>query len=134
MRFPTSVVFQLFGAAALRDIIAKVNRHRREHRRSTSLRRPLDQVAARTHSEQLDSGKHHSHRPVEVPEMVFGLEPIREIIASSPWRIRRLYFKQGAEARLEPLISAVRVGGGEIFAASSNELQRLAGSESRHQG
>jgi 23S rRNA (guanosine2251-2'-O)-methyltransferase len=134
MRFSTSVVFQLFGAAALTDIIGKVSRYRRQHRRSSSLRGFLDQVAARTHSEQLDSRKYHSHRPDGVPEMVFGLEPIREIIASSPSRIRRLYVKQGAEARFEPLISAVRLGGGEIFAASSNELQRLAGSESRHQG
>ena len=66
--------------------------------------------------------------------MVFGLEPIREIIASTPSRIAKLYVRQGAETRFEALISAVRMNGSVIVSVSNHELQRLAGSESRHQG
>jgi 23S rRNA (guanosine2251-2'-O)-methyltransferase len=111
-----------------------MNKRRREQWRSSFVRGPLDQVAARPDSERSSSRNYYGHRPDSVPEMVFGLEPVREVIASTPTRIKRLYVKQGAEAKFEPLISAVQLGGGEIVAASSNELQRLAGSEARHQG
>jgi 23S rRNA (guanosine2251-2'-O)-methyltransferase len=111
-----------------------MNKRRRQHWRSNSVRPPLDQVATRTESEQPNSPKDPSHRLDRISEIVFGLEPIREIIASAPSRVRRLYVKQGAEGRFQLIITAVRLGGGEIIAAPISELQRLAGSEARHQG
>jgi len=105
-----------------------------DQRRSISLRGPLERVAAAMDVKQPNFHKHRRYRPDRVPEIVFGLEPIREIIAATPARIRRLYVKQGTETRFEPLINAVRLRGAEIVAVSSNQLQGIAGSGARHQG
>jgi 23S rRNA (guanosine2251-2'-O)-methyltransferase len=66
--------------------------------------------------------------------MIFGVEPLLEIVAASPARIRRLYVKRGAEQRFEPQIRAVRESGAEVVSLASNELARIAGAQARHQG
>jgi 23S rRNA (guanosine2251-2'-O)-methyltransferase len=76
----------------------------------------------------------YDHRPREIPEIVFGVEPVREMIAAAPSRIGTLYIKQGKQTRFQPQIQAVRDSGGQVVAVASNELARIAGSEARHQG
>lgn len=101
--------------------------------RSSSIRRLPDQVAvgAGTHQPFPPERDRHQH---EISEIIFGIEPVREMIAAAPSRIRTLYVKVGAERRFEPQIQAVRESGGQIVAAASRELARMAGSEGRHQG
>jgi 23S rRNA (guanosine2251-2'-O)-methyltransferase len=66
--------------------------------------------------------------------MVFGVEPVREIIAAGPSRIVALHVKPEAVDRFRSEIEAVRSIGGRIIDASNHELARMAGSEARHQG
>jgi 23S rRNA (guanosine2251-2'-O)-methyltransferase len=87
------------------------------------VRRPSGGIAVGIHAEQ----------PGE-PEIIFGVEPVREMIAAAPARILRLYLKLGMEMRFERQIEAVRKAGADVVAVASNELARMAGSEARHQG
>ncbi len=73
-------------------------------------------------------------RSHEIPEIIFGVEPVREMIVAAPSRIHTLYVKHGTEAKFHPQIQAVRDNGGQVMAVASNELARMAGSEARHQG
>jgi len=56
------------------------------------------------------------------------------MIAAAPDRILMLYVKATLQERFTPQIQAVRAGGGQVIAAASDLLARLAGSEARHQG
>jgi 23S rRNA (guanosine2251-2'-O)-methyltransferase len=67
-------------------------------------------------------------------EIIFGVEPVRELIAASPAAIRILYFKAGAQERFAAEIDAVRASGGQIVSSADEALGRMAGSEGRHQG
>jgi 23S rRNA (guanosine2251-2'-O)-methyltransferase len=67
-------------------------------------------------------------------EIVFGVEPIRELLAVAPRAIRTLYFKAGAHPRFATEIEAVRAAGGNIVSSADDALARMAGSEGRHQG
>jgi 23S rRNA (guanosine2251-2'-O)-methyltransferase len=67
-------------------------------------------------------------------EIIFGAEPVRELVAASPSSVRTLYIKPGAHARFTDEIAAVRAGGGNVVTAEDDTLARMAGSESRHQG
>jgi 23S rRNA (guanosine2251-2'-O)-methyltransferase len=67
-------------------------------------------------------------------ELVFGVEPIREMIATAPAAVRVLYIKAGLEQRFATEISAVRREGGAVSIAREEELTRLAGATARHQG
>ena len=77
-------------------------------------------------------GGHERHEPRG--EIIFGVEPVRELIAASPAAIRVLYFKAGAQERFAPEIEAVRASGGQIVSSADAALARMAGSEGRHQG
>jgi 23S rRNA (guanosine2251-2'-O)-methyltransferase len=68
------------------------------------------------------------------PGIIFGVEPVREMIAAASSGIRILYLKHGTEKRFEPQIKAVRDSGGQVVAVASDELARITGSEARHQG
>ena len=70
----------------------------------------------------------------EISNLVFGVQPVSELVAAAPSRIGKLYVKQGAETRFRTEIRAVRESGGEVIVAASDELARLAGPEARHQG
>jgi 23S rRNA (guanosine2251-2'-O)-methyltransferase len=65
---------------------------------------------------------------------VFGIEPIRELIAAAPATVRVLYIKAGSERRFAAEADAIRANGGRIVAASDDDLVRKAGLEARHQG
>jgi 23S rRNA (guanosine2251-2'-O)-methyltransferase len=67
-------------------------------------------------------------------EIVFGVEPIRELINVSPTSIQTLFVKAGAFERFGGEIEAVRAAGGRVASAEDSELARMAGSEGRHQG
>jgi 23S rRNA (guanosine2251-2'-O)-methyltransferase len=67
-------------------------------------------------------------------EIVYGVEPIRELVAAAPGSIRVLYVKSGDERRFAAEIDLVRTGGGRVEFADDNGLERIAGPAARHQG
>ena len=67
-------------------------------------------------------------------EIVYGVEPIRELVAAAPASIRVLYVKSGDERRFSAEIDLVRTGGGRVEFADDAGLERLAGPAARHQG
>jgi len=67
-------------------------------------------------------------------EIVYGVEPIRELVAAAAASIRVLYVKSGDERRFAPEIDLVRTGGGRVEFADEAGLERLAGLTARHQG
>src|SRR5689334_20001499 len=69
----------------------------------------------------------------EISDLVFGVQPVRELAAAAPSRIRKLYVKRGAETRFQAEIHAVSENGGEVLVVASDDLARMAGSETRHQ-
>ncbi|MGA7871101.1 MAG: RNA methyltransferase substrate-binding domain-containing protein, partial [Candidatus Binatus sp.] len=66
-------------------------------------------------------------------EIVYGVEPIRELVAAAPGSIRVLYVKSGDERRFATEIDLVRTGGGHVEFADEAGLERLAGPAARHQ-
>jgi 23S rRNA (guanosine2251-2'-O)-methyltransferase len=76
-------------------------------------------------------------RPPDGPggrDLIFGVEPVRELLAAAPGAIRVLYVKTSAQARFASEIDAARIQGASVFAAEDDALARMAGSEGRHQG
>jgi len=67
-------------------------------------------------------------------EIVYGVEPIRELAATAPGSIRVLYVKSGDERRFAAEIDLVRSGGGRVEFADQAGFERLAGPAARHQG
>jgi len=67
-------------------------------------------------------------------DLVFGAEPVHELIAAAPGVVRTLYVRTGLEARFAADIAGVRAAGGHVVAAEAAALARMAGGESRHQG
>jgi 23S rRNA (guanosine2251-2'-O)-methyltransferase len=76
---------------------------------------------------------HHGHQGAR-GEIIFGVEPVRELIAASPVMVRLLYIKAGAQSRFTREIDAVRASGGQVVSAQDDALVRMAGAEARHQG
>ncbi len=72
--------------------------------------------------------------PPAPSELVYGVEPVRELLAAAPSAVRALYVRAGDDARFADLIERVRAAGGRIAAARDDELDRLAGAGARHQG
>jgi 23S rRNA (guanosine2251-2'-O)-methyltransferase len=68
------------------------------------------------------------------PEIIFGVEPVREMMVAAPSAIRTLYVKQGSERRFDEQIKTTRDWGGKIVSVTNSDLARLAGSDARHQG
>jgi 23S rRNA (guanosine2251-2'-O)-methyltransferase len=67
-------------------------------------------------------------------DLIFGVEPVRELIAAAPGAVRMLYVKIGAEARFAGEIDAARTGGASVIRATDDLLARMAGPEARHHG
>jgi len=77
----------------------------------------------------------HPNRPHrQQGEIIFGVEPIREMLAASPASIQTLFVNAGTFERFGNEIEAVRAAGGRVVSAEDPELARLAGSAGRHQG
>jgi 23S rRNA (guanosine2251-2'-O)-methyltransferase len=66
--------------------------------------------------------------------VVFGVEPVRELVAAAPTAVRGLRVRAGDEGRFAPEITRVRAAGGRVDFVDDVELARLAGRDSRHQG
>ena len=76
---------------------------------------------------------------MRVPEpaarnLVFGAEPVHELIAAASGVVRTLYVRAGLESRFADDIRSVRAAGGHVVVTEPAELARMAGAESRHQG
>jgi 23S rRNA (guanosine2251-2'-O)-methyltransferase len=84
-------------------------------------------------SREYRSGPHRGGAASE-REIVYGVEPIRELVAAAPGSIRVLYVKSGDERRFAAEIDLVRTGGGRVEFADEAGLERLAGPTARHQG
>jgi len=67
-------------------------------------------------------------------DLVFGAEPVHELIAAAPGAVRTLYVRTGLETRFAGDIARVRAAGGHVVAAEAAALVRMAGAESRNQG
>ncbi len=65
---------------------------------------------------------------------MFGVEPIRELVAAAPALVRVLYVRAGDERRFETEIGRARAAGARIENVQPEMLSRLAGSDARHQG
>ena len=62
-----------------------------------------------------DTNERDTHRPSgNDREIVYGVEPIRELVAAAPASIRVLYVKSGDERRFAAEIDLVRTGGGRV--------------------
>ncbi|HLX38502.1 MAG TPA: RNA methyltransferase substrate-binding domain-containing protein, partial [Candidatus Binataceae bacterium] len=82
------------------------------------------------HHERL--GNDHNDAPRN--DLVFGIEPVRELITAAPGSIRTLYIRTGDEARFEEEMDRVRIAGGEVAFAEEAEIARNCGRDARHQG
>jgi 23S rRNA (guanosine2251-2'-O)-methyltransferase len=104
------------AASSMRD-----DRPLRDDRNPREDRRPFNREADRT-----GAGNER--------EIVYGVEPIRELVAAAPKTIRVLYVKSGDERRFSPEINEVRTAGGRVEFVDDAGLERVAGSAARHQG
>jgi 23S rRNA (guanosine2251-2'-O)-methyltransferase len=78
--------------------------------------------------------RHPGHHEPREEALVFGVEPVRELISAAPSSIRTLRVRAGDESRFAAEISAVRAAGGRVEFVADTELARLAGRDARHQG
>jgi 23S rRNA (guanosine2251-2'-O)-methyltransferase len=83
---------------------------------------------------QPDRSRTEAPRPVDHGQLVFGIEPLRELLAATPQAVRVLYIRSGAEARFRREAEIVSAAGGRVLAADNETMRRMAGSEARHQG
>jgi 23S rRNA (guanosine2251-2'-O)-methyltransferase len=67
-------------------------------------------------------------------DLVWGVEPVRELIAAAPGSIRTLYIRSGDGQRFEEEMDSVRIAGGQVAFAHEAEISRNCGREARHQG
>jgi 23S rRNA (guanosine2251-2'-O)-methyltransferase len=67
-------------------------------------------------------------------ELVYGVEPIRELVAAAPQVVRTLFVRQGEEGRFAPEIARVKEKGGRLEFVDAERLVQIAGTEARHQG
>jgi 23S rRNA (guanosine2251-2'-O)-methyltransferase len=73
-------------------------------------------------------------RQAERNQIVFGVEPVREMLAADAAAVHTLYVRARDDARFAGEIARVRGAGGRVVAVEDAELARMAGSEARHQG
>jgi 23S rRNA (guanosine2251-2'-O)-methyltransferase len=78
--------------------------------------------------------EHGREHPGGNQDLVFGVEPIRELIAAAPATVRVLHLRAGLEGRFAAEAAAIRQHGGRVSIVSDDELERLAGAAARHQG
>jgi 23S rRNA (guanosine2251-2'-O)-methyltransferase len=68
-------------------------------------------------------------------EAIYGIEPLREILAVQPEAIEVLYLRERDTRRFADEIERVKQAGGRVVQVDDAELTRAAGSEeARHQG
>jgi 23S rRNA (guanosine2251-2'-O)-methyltransferase len=67
-------------------------------------------------------------------ELVYGVEPIRELVAAAPQVVRALFVRRDEETRFAAEIARVRERGGRVEFVDADRLAQIAGNEARHQG
>ena len=67
-------------------------------------------------------------------QVVFGVEPVKELVVAAPDSIRVLHVRERDRARFAGEIERVRASGGQVVAADDETLARIAGRDARHQG
>jgi 23S rRNA (guanosine2251-2'-O)-methyltransferase len=67
-------------------------------------------------------------------EIVFGVEPVRELLEAAPEIVRVLHVRAGDERRFEREIGLARSAGAQVARCDEREMARLAGAGARHQG
>ncbi|MGH7864019.1 MAG: 23S rRNA (guanosine(2251)-2'-O)-methyltransferase RlmB [Candidatus Binataceae bacterium] len=67
-------------------------------------------------------------------EIVFGVEPVRELIVAAPEAVRTLNIRRGDERRFANEIEQVRAARGSVAMVDEAALERLTGRGARHQG
>jgi 23S rRNA (guanosine2251-2'-O)-methyltransferase len=67
-------------------------------------------------------------------DLVFGVEPIRELIASAAESIRTLYIRRGTRRRFERECERVAEAGGAVEEVDDRALTAMAGVQAVHQG
>jgi 23S rRNA (guanosine2251-2'-O)-methyltransferase len=75
----------------------------------------------------------HDRGPIRT-DVVFGIEPVRELVVAAPELVRTLYIRAGDERKFEEEISRARRAGAQVAAVDDRELMRLIGRDARHQG
>jgi len=95
--------------------------HGREHDRNAHQPHPQDRHAP-------------DNNPVTRTDLVWGIEPVRELIAAAPGAIRTLYVRSGDGQRFEDEMDRVRIAGGQVAFADEAEISRNCGRDARHQG
>ncbi len=79
-------------------------------------------------------GREADHHAGRSEEVVFGAEPVRELISAAPGIVRALYIRFGEERRFTAEAERVRAAGGRVMVAEEGEISRLCGPGARHQG
>src|SRR5260370_37525288 len=72
--------------------------------------------------------------PAARTDLVFGVEPVRELALAAPEIIRTLYIRGGEERRFDEEVARVKAAGGNVACADEAELTRNCGRDARHQG
>lgn len=67
-------------------------------------------------------------------QIVFGVEPVKELLAAAPKSVRVLYVRERDQRRFSSEVESVRATGGEVRAVDDAVLARIAGRDARHQG
>jgi 23S rRNA (guanosine2251-2'-O)-methyltransferase len=67
-------------------------------------------------------------------DVVFGVEPIRELMAAAPGAVQTIFVRAGEERRFAAEMDRVRAAGGRVAVVAEADLERLAGRGARHQG
>jgi 23S rRNA (guanosine2251-2'-O)-methyltransferase len=68
------------------------------------------------------------------PNVVFGAEPVNELVLAAPQSIETLHVRAGDERRFSDAAERVRAAGGRVVIAREGELERLVDRDARHQG
>ena len=68
------------------------------------------------------------------PNVVFGAEPVSELVLAAPDSIEALHVRAGDERRFSDAAERVRAAGGRVVIAREGELERLVDRDARHQG
>jgi 23S rRNA (guanosine2251-2'-O)-methyltransferase len=106
-----------FGAAGF-DQSMRINRGRREERH----------IGSKPQERQVERRRPERH------QIVFGIEPVREMLTADPAAVETLYMRERDQNRFASEIARVQRAGGQVLAVEDSELSRMAGSEARHQG
>src|SRR6266852_4327938 len=67
-------------------------------------------------------------------QLVFGVEPVRELIAAAPAAVRVLYVRAGVERRFAAEIESIRACGAQVVSVEEERLNRMTGAGAHHQG